>query len=112
KNWLECDLINAKGEVVPPGTPISEVKGVRYKNGCSTIREVCEFFPNFDDPARWKELDLREPFDAGRAKPGGAMLRIPEWIRRVSQFSPRQLFARPSPRPFDGWFEIPILLAA
>jgi hypothetical protein len=82
KNWLECDLINAAGEVVPPGTPLSEVRGVRYKNGFITIEDVREFFPNFDDPARWKELDLTNPYDAK-----GALLRIPEFIFRIASVS-------------------------
>ncbi len=79
KNWLECDLINAAGEVVPPGTPLSEVKGVRYRNGFITIEDVREFFPDFDDPARWKALDLRNPYDWK-----GTLLNIPNFIFRIA----------------------------
>ena len=84
KNWLECDLIDAAGNVVPAGRPLSEVKGVRYRNGFLSIDDVREFFPNFDDPARWKELDLRNPY---RWK--GALLRVPEFIFRTATAAPR-----------------------
>jgi hypothetical protein len=107
KNWLECDLINARGEVVPPGTPISEVKGVRYRNGFITIDDVREFFPNFDDPARGKELDLNNPYDAK-----GSFLQIPEFILRIASLPPKLepalARARIIQQPLERWDYMPL----
>ena len=60
--------------------PPAEIKSVRYKDGFIKLEDIRECFPNFDDPARTKELDLTRPYHS-------SLLRVPAFIFRTAALS-------------------------
>lgn len=85
KGWLGCDWLDEFGSVT--NSADKAVNG-RLKDGVLKLKHVEKYFPNINDPARFKPLDLTEPFGTPGKTPRSSMLQIPSWIRRISESIP------------------------